>query len=281
MKNITVTFQKHDGTAERTENISLDVKLSEFRKAAQILLRFPYGLPFVLILDRTKKELGNDGTFKDAGIQQNDKIILYPLPVWEKQKDKFVPPTPKPQPKPVQPEPVIPTPTKTKLETLPLPIPNPPIKRQPTNNQPVKPNIVLRLVGVTAVGAVLMSVYPNLFTVLSSAIVQSPEQSIQDYYSDINNQKLAIAWNRLSPKFQNGVSYSEYLEWWGRKVERVKLNQISLVSQDNKSAVVELKLQYFMKKTQSLSPPESLRLWLVWDDQNSKWMINKSQRISQ
>jgi hypothetical protein len=52
-----------------------------------------------------------------------------------------------------------------------------------------------------------------------------------------------------------------------------------LVSKDDKSAVVEVKLQYFMKKTQKLSDPESLRLWLIWDHKNSKWMIDKSQRL--
>ena len=96
--NIRVTFQKHDATISKTENISLDIKLSDFRKVVQLLLSFPSESPFVLVLDRNKQELDNYGTLKDAGIQDNDKIILYPLPIWNKEKHNFVPLRPEPKP---------------------------------------------------------------------------------------------------------------------------------------------------------------------------------------
>jgi hypothetical protein len=100
--NIRVTFQKHDATISKTENISLDIKLSDFRKVVQLLLSFPSESPFVLVLNRTKQELDNYGTLKDADIQDNDKIILYPLPIWNKEKHNFVPPRTEPKPQPLE-----------------------------------------------------------------------------------------------------------------------------------------------------------------------------------
>ncbi len=79
MQEITVTFQKLDGIPQAT-TISLDVKLSEFREAAQTLLNLPEYPPYQLILDRTGEILSDSKTFREVGIQQDDKLILISPP---------------------------------------------------------------------------------------------------------------------------------------------------------------------------------------------------------
>ncbi len=118
-----------------------------------------------------------------------------------------------------------------------------------------------------------------------SALSFPPEQFVRDYYSTINNRQVPAAWNLLSPRFQRNKKlmqkdYSEYLEWWGKQVEQVKINQVILVTKNTNSAIVEIKLQYFMRETQRLSSPESIRLFLVWDSKNSRWLIDEGKRLS-
>ncbi|BAY24105.1 pentapeptide repeat family protein [Calothrix sp. NIES-2100] len=84
MLEIIVTLKRYDGTAERKENISLKVKLSEVREAAQTLLGLPEKPPCRLVLYRTSSTLEDDCTLEEAGIQQNDRIMLYPQDVWDK-----------------------------------------------------------------------------------------------------------------------------------------------------------------------------------------------------
>jgi hypothetical protein len=117
-----------------------------------------------------------------------------------------------------------------------------------------------------------------------SALSFPPEQFVRDYYSTINNRQVPAAWNRLSPRFQKNKElmpkgYSEYLEWWEKQVEQVKINQVLLVTKNTNSAIVEIKLQYFIRKTQRLSSPESIRLFLVWDSKNSRWLIDATKRL--
>ncbi|MEW6496688.1 MAG: hypothetical protein AB1589_29820 [Cyanobacteriota bacterium] len=118
-----------------------------------------------------------------------------------------------------------------------------------------------------------------------SALSFPPEQFVRDYYSTINNRQVPAAWNRLSPRFQKNTKlmqngYSDYLDWWEKKVEQVNINQVTLVAKNNNSAIVEIKLQYFMRETQKLSSPESIRLFLVWDSPNSRWLIDEGKRLS-
>ncbi|GET37824.1 serine/Threonine protein kinase [Microseira wollei NIES-4236] len=109
----------------------------------------------------------------------------------------------------------------------------------------------------------------------------SPEQFVRDYFSAINNGQYSAAWNLLTPEYQRTGpgSYNEYLDWWERKVERVEINQLSQFSQDLKYATVDVRLQYFMKRTQKLSKPESVRYFLIWDIQTGTWLINDSKYL--
>lgn len=65
----------------------------------------------------------------------------------------------------------------------------------------------------------------------------------------------------------------------GKKVERVEIIQLSQFSQELKYATVDVRLQYFMKRTQKLSKPESVRYFLIWDIQTGTWLINGSKYL--
>jgi len=113
-----------------------------------------------------------------------------------------------------------------------------------------------------------------------SALSSPPEQFVRDYFSDINNSQYSAAWSRLSSEFQRNKilmpnGYISYTDWW-KKVERVDINQVTLASKDNASAIVNIRLQYLMKETKKLSSSESLRLFLRWDSLNSRWLIDKA-----
>jgi len=76
MEQITVTFQRQDGGAERTQNILLDAKLVEFREGMQTLLGLPDKPPCRIVLGRTGEVLRDGITVRDAGIMQGDKLLL-------------------------------------------------------------------------------------------------------------------------------------------------------------------------------------------------------------
>ncbi|NES69862.1 MAG: hypothetical protein F6K24_33940 [Okeania sp. SIO2D1] len=76
---IKVIFTKSDGTAEKTIDVSPNSKLGEDREEVQMLLGLPVNSPYKLILERTGKKLRDSLTFKEAGIQDNDRLILFPL----------------------------------------------------------------------------------------------------------------------------------------------------------------------------------------------------------
>ena len=89
-----VTFKRQDATAEQTIDIVPDSKLGDSREAAQMLLGLPEHPPCKLILERTKKELEDSLTFKEAGIKHNDKLILSSPTGQEIKPPQEVPPLP-------------------------------------------------------------------------------------------------------------------------------------------------------------------------------------------
>jgi serine/threonine protein kinase, bacterial len=104
----------------------------------------------------------------------------------------------------------------------------------------------------------------------------SPEQAIQNYYSTINRGDYQTGWNLLSPTYQNNKrlhpnGYLSYIDWWGGQVQNVELEQVSLVEASTETATVNARLRYFMKTGRVV--PSSVRFFLLWDAQNSKWVI--------
>lgn len=91
-----VIFKTSDGNTEQTIDVSPDSKLGENRESAQMLLGLPENPPCKLILERTKKELKDSLTVREAGIKTNDSIILSSKPIPEV-KTSIPPPTPIPE----------------------------------------------------------------------------------------------------------------------------------------------------------------------------------------
>jgi hypothetical protein len=74
---VKVIFTRKDGTAEKVIDVLPNSKLGEDREAVQMLLGLPVNPPYKFFLERTQKELKDNLTFEKAGIQENDKLILF------------------------------------------------------------------------------------------------------------------------------------------------------------------------------------------------------------
>lgn len=117
-----------------------------------------------------------------------------------------------------------------------------------------------------------------------SALSSPPEQFVRDYYSALNSSQYSAAWSSLSPKFKSNKDlmpngYSSYTDWW-ETVEQVDINQVTLVSKNTNSAIVDIHLQFLMRKNKKLSSSESIRHVLMWDSPNSRWLIDATKRLS-
>jgi hypothetical protein len=75
-KIMQVTFKRQDANTQQTIDVSPDSKLGDSREEVQMLLGLPEHSPCKFVLERTKKELEDNLTFKEAGIKHNDKLIL-------------------------------------------------------------------------------------------------------------------------------------------------------------------------------------------------------------
>lgn len=105
----------------------------------------------------------------------------------------------------------------------------------------------------------------------------NPEQAVKEYYDLINNQNYETAWQKLSPEYQrarakNGFKNS-YVAWW-ELIDRVEINQASLVSRGADSAKVNAELTYY-KKNGDITP-ESLQVFLVWDNSHG-WIFDDTR----
>jgi serine/threonine-protein kinase len=109
---------------------------------------------------------------------------------------------------------------------------------------------------------------------------QTPEQAVQNYFYTINKRDFQTGWNQLSPSFQNNKrlhpdGYLSYIDWWGGKVQSVDIEQVSLIEATAQTATVNAKIKYLMS-TQKLIPG-SVRFFLLWDAQNSRWIISDTK----
>lgn len=76
-----VTFVREDGIAKWPhKDISLDENISQLCKDVQTVLGLPENPPCRVLLKRTNKEINNGVTFKEAGIQSDDILILISPP---------------------------------------------------------------------------------------------------------------------------------------------------------------------------------------------------------
>lgn len=108
----------------------------------------------------------------------------------------------------------------------------------------------------------------------------SPADAVQNYYSNINQGQYSTAWNQLTPSYQNNKrlhpnGYLSYIDWWGGKVKRVDVGQVNIVDASTERATVNTQLRYVMKTGQVVS--NSVNLFLLWDADNSRWVVTDAQ----
>lgn len=108
----------------------------------------------------------------------------------------------------------------------------------------------------------------------------SPEDFVKNYFSEIQNEEYKKAYDSLSPNFQKKSGYyNEYRKWWAEDVEQVHIELINVISNNASSARVDVHLRFFMRSTKKFIF-SNIILSLIWDAQNDKWLIDKSERES-
>lgn len=105
-----------------------------------------------------------------------------------------------------------------------------------------------------------------------------PKSFMLDYYGKVNDKKIDQAWNMLSTEFQKGedgqYSYASFQEWWGKKVERVIVQNVEVIDQSVDSSSVKVKLQYIIngKVSDQRNP---LFYILRWHLESKSWKLHR------
>lgn len=101
----------------------------------------------------------------------------------------------------------------------------------------------------------------------------SPIQFMHSYYETINNGDIENAWGMLSPQFQRNQpnGFSGYKEWWGEKVDRVIIENISIIEEQEQEATVEVDVQYIINGDTKNETP--LTYDLGWNRTINNWQI--------
>lgn len=98
---VTFKTETDDNAGEQIIDVSPDSNLGESREAVQTLFSLPENPPYKLVLERTEEELKDNLTFEEAGIQDNDQLILSPSTDKKKPPPDPIPaPTPSSSPPP-------------------------------------------------------------------------------------------------------------------------------------------------------------------------------------
>jgi serine/threonine protein kinase, bacterial len=111
---------------------------------------------------------------------------------------------------------------------------------------------------------------------------REPIDTVRDYYSKIHSRNYSGAWDSLPTLLQNDRSvhpngYNSFLNWWANQVADVEIKQTNLVSQTDRDAVVDVDIEYLMRAGSVL--PYSMRYFLVKDDRNHDWTIQKIRLV--
>lgn len=110
----------------------------------------------------------------------------------------------------------------------------------------------------------------------------STEEVVRNYYININQGDFKASWNMLSDNFRTNrkahpKGYDSYVDWWGRQIQRVEINQIKPVQTTAETATVDAQLTYELNSGKS--SPTSVRFYLVWDENSGKWVVKDAQRV--
>jgi hypothetical protein len=119
----------------------------------------------------------------------------------------------------------------------------------------------------------------NSFTAITTpspepAIVQTPEQFIYSYFSNINAGNYSLTWTLLTDRFKaiaNNSSYTNYTNFWS-SVTRVDVGSVSLSSQNGGTAVVNVYMVF--NYSSGVVTPNNLVFHLVYDWSRATWLFD-------
>jgi hypothetical protein len=100
-----------------------------------------------------------------------------------------------------------------------------------------------------------------------------PDKTIENYYQLINQRQYSDAWAILSRRFQEikpDNNFNNYTQWWD-SVEKVTVDSIKLIEENNGSAIVYADLNYLMKNGRKVD--DKNRFTLI-KNENGKWLID-------
>ncbi|GGA09548.1 hypothetical protein [Okeania sp. KiyG1] len=305
-----VIFTKNDDTAEKIIDVSPDSKVGESREVVQMLLGLPESPPYKVVLERTSKKLRDNLTFKEAGIQDNDKLILFPLNTFETyqegESDTYQDNQKTNDISSVTEEKESPSsfnfkvfPTAFMVGTMVLiavvgsllylqtlqqqAIINEQLEQERIQRQEAERKLeqersqrqgAERKLEQERTQKQISRTEPNLLRAL-------PEQALRNYYQTLNNYEYQSAWNSLSSRSQRSTKahpegYKSYIDWW-TQVARIDVLSTKLVSEDGFNSIVDSRLRYFMKSGREIN--QTLRFYFVWDTDSDRWLVNKVERL--
>jgi hypothetical protein len=143
-------------------------------------------------------------------------------------------------------------------------------------------NLLTCIIGVVLVVLITTGTMPLWVPILVSQInlvpsqrtpAPSPIEFIETYYETINIKQFNKAWEMLTPQFQKqvAINYSEFKKWWSN-VDKVDIQNISLVSQTDNMAIVTVQIAYVRSKRYEKENP--LQYTLIWNSRIKNWQIN-------
>jgi serine/threonine protein kinase, bacterial len=155
----------------------------------------------------------------------------------------------------------------------------------------IKALITGSLVGCFMMGALVLNTHLNRSSELQASTPQEEELSHSEskknsideerpsavdftisHYQKINDRNYEFTWNHLSERFKKiSKSYIDYQNWWN-KVDEIKIGEVKLIEQNQKTAIVDIPLTYIMSNGDFITDKKT-RLSLVWSHELSSWLI--------
>ena len=112
---------------------------------------------------------------------------------------------------------------------------------------------------------------------------KSAEESLKNYYKNINNRDYQAAWKMLSSKSRNDSKhhpqgYKSYTDWW-TKVDNIQLISTNTIENNYEASIIESKLNYRLKSGRIFE--QRLIFHWLWDIDSNQWLLDNVTRISE
>jgi hypothetical protein len=101
----------------------------------------------------------------------------------------------------------------------------------------------------------------------------SPIEFVKEYYVGINNKNYGKTWNQLtSAKQRESGGWESYLQWWN-SVREVRVDNISLFSQSDDTALLKGDFSFSMNSGKTATE-NNKRIYLIRDKHSQTWLIS-------